>query len=437
MRNFTANTIIKYLRKVLQEIDNVYIDSGLKNAYLLKKYLEYYEMTDENSPKLVLLSMLKDIGTFYSDNSVPRENHAYAAASSYTFLKYCSPLGDAARPLMFYKARYVEGMVDEDDPSYMDYYYGLLMTLINQVILYNYMEYSFDEITALIKADTKSQFHPDQVRKLLRMLKKDEEVLEKLNSTSSLYVYETTRYISQANYTDEELMGFIETTNYVFEFHNHETLAHTVTTAEIAKYIAHKFRLTEERIEEIYIAGLVHDIGKIRIPVNILTSPNRLEGHELEIMQQHVVYTKEILQGNFSDGVIAIASNHHERVDGSGYPNHLVAKDLSIGDKIIQVSDVASALYSKRSYKNAYDEDEIIEELEREAKDNKLDDRVVNKFIDNCDEIIKIAKEREEAVLGKYQKMKDQYAKLIQNEQLNEFFDETDDSVDFIDRKKP
>lgn len=437
MINFTANTIIKYLRKVLREVDNVYIDSGLKNAYLLKKYLEYYEMTDEDTPKLVLLSMLKDIGTFYGDNSVPRENHAYAACSSYTFLKYCSPLGDVARPLMFYKARYVEGMVDEEDPAYMDYYYGLLMTLINQVVLYNYMEYTLDEISDLIKADSRNQFNPEQVRKLFRMLKKDEEVLDTLNSTSSLYIYETTKYISLANYTDEELMGFIETTNFIFQFHNKETLGHTITTAEIAKYIASKFKLTDERIEEIYIAGLVHDIGKIRVPANILTSPNELRGSDLEEMRRHVEYTREILEGSFSDDVIEIASNHHERVDGSGYPRHLVAKDLSIGDKIIQVADVASALYTKRSYKNAYEIDEVNDLLEQEAKNHKLDDRVIYKFIDHSEEIIKIAKAREAEVLSKFEKMQEQYNKLIQNEQLHDFFDDSDDTVDFIDRKKP
>ena len=437
MENFTTSTIIKYLRKVLREIDNIYIDSGLKNAYILKKYLEYYEMTDEDTPKLVLLSMLKDIGTFYNDGEVPKDNHAYAAASSYTFLKYCSPLGDVARPLMFYKARYVEGMVSEDDPAYKDYYLGLLMTLINQIVLYDYMEYTLEEITDLIKVDTKSQFHPEQVRKLLRMLKKEPEILEKLNSRSSLYVYETSSYISKANYTDEDLMGFIETTNYIFEFHNHETLAHTITTAEIAKYIAQKFRLSEARVEEIYIAGLVHDIGKIRIPVNVLTSPNKLECEEYELMKHHVEYTKEILQGSFSDEVIAIASRHHERLDGSGYPLGLVARDLSIGDKIIMVADVASALYSKRSYKNSYDDDEIIGVLEREVKDGLLDDRVVNKFVDYYDEIMNIAKAREKDVLSKYQKMKEQYNKLISNDQLIEFFNEEDDSIDIIDTDLP
>ncbi len=435
MENFTTSTIIKYLRKVLKEVDNIYIDSGFKNAFILKKYLEYYQMEDEDSPKVVLLCILRYIGTFYKDDSVDRKDHAKAAASSYAFLKYCSPLGDVARPLMFYKAKYVEGMVSPEDPAYKSYYLGLLLTLINQVVQYNYAEYTPDEISDLIKADTKSQFHPEQVRKLLRMLKKDPDVYENINSKSSLYIYEVSSYISKANYSDDDLMAFIETTNYMFEFHNHETLAHTITTAEIAKFLAKQFRLSDARTEEIYIAGLVHDIGKLRVPASILTSPHSLVGDELTIMRKHVEYTKEILEGSFSDNVIAIASNHHERLDGSGYPQGLTERDLSIGDKIIMVADVASALYSQRSYKNSYNENEIIDELERQAKDNKLDDRVVNKFVDYYDEIMAVAKEKENETLAKYQKMREQYKKLISNDQLKDFFDESDDSIDIIDDK--
>ena len=90
---FNDNTILKYLRKVLNEINNQHMDSSMKSAFILKRYLEKYKpLDDEESRKLVLLCLLKDIGVFYMDKTI--SNNALAAASSYCFLKNCSPFGD-------------------------------------------------------------------------------------------------------------------------------------------------------------------------------------------------------------------------------------------------------------------------------------------------------------------------------------------------------
>ena len=139
-------------------------------------------------------------------------------------------------------------------------------------------------------------------------------------------------------------------------------------------------------------------------------------------MKNHVVYTKEILEGSFSYKIVDIASNHHERLDGSGYPRGLKAIDLSIGDKIIAVADVASALYCKRSYKDSFSEDQIIDILCKDARDNKLDSRIVNHFVDHIEEIMALAKEKERMVLQSYQQMKEEYETLCESEQLKQFF---------------
>ena len=89
---FNGSTIFKYLRKVLNEINNVYVDSGIRSAFIMKRYCEFYKVEPKKGARLALLTLLKDIGSYYQDESIPKENLAYRAASSYTFLKNCSPL---------------------------------------------------------------------------------------------------------------------------------------------------------------------------------------------------------------------------------------------------------------------------------------------------------------------------------------------------------
>lgn len=425
--NYNSSTVIKYLRKVLNEINRGYVDSGMRVGFIMKRYAERYKIDEDMGPHLVLLCLLKDIGIFYQNDIIPKNNHAMAAASSYTFLKYCSPIGDYAKPLLFYKAKYLP------DVDSVDYYFGLLMTLINQIVMYDYQEYTLDEIAEFLKKDTRGIYHPDQIKKVIKLLKEQEDILEKLNDKNSLFIYETTNYILKANFTDEELLGFIDTTNFAFEFHNNETLAHTVTTAVIAGELAKKSRLPKGMIEEIYLAALIHDIGKIRVPIEVLCFPGRLEGENLKEMQRHVVYSKEILENSFSYKIVEIASNHHEKLDGSGYPRGLRAIDLSIGDKIIAVADIASALYCKRSYKASFSPEKIIDILTGDAKKGKIEERIVNHLVDNFDEIMSLAKEKETVVLNNYATMKEKYEELINSESLHMFFDETDTSTDVID----
>ena len=422
---YNSSTVMKYLRKVLNEINHGYMDSGLRTGFIMKRYIEKYKINPERGPKLVLLCLLKDIGLFYQDDYIPKDNHALAAASSFLFLNYCSPLKDDAKPLFYYKAKYIPD-IDNDD-----YKYGLLMTLINQIVMYDYQEYTLDEMEDLLKRE-KNKYDPEQVRNVIKLLRKEEDILEKLNNKTSLYIYETQNYILQTPFTDEELLGFINTTNFSFEFHNHETLAHTVTVAVIARALAKKSRLPDSMCEEVYLAGLVHDIGKIRVPKEVLCYPGRLEGDMLKEMQRHVTYTKEILEGSFSYKIVEIASNHHEKLDGSGYPRALRAIDLSIGDKIIAVADIASALYCRRSYKASFPAEKIISILESDAEAGKIDKRIVEHLVDNYDEIMGEAKERETIVLKMYAAMKEKYEALKKSNVLYHFFDKNNNNVDAI-----
>ena len=420
---FDDNSVLKYLRKVLAEINPGYVDCGIRSAFLLKRYIERYKVYEDNpakGSKLALLCMLKDIGTYYKSGVIPRSNHALAAASSYAFMHNCSPFGEDAKPLLFYQSKYLEDTYDPDQQA------GLLMTLVNQIVEYNYQEYSVPEMIELIKNDKRHVFNPDQVTKMFKLLKEQPDIYEKLNDKNSIFIYETSKYISSANYSVDELMGFIDMATYAFEFHNSETLAHTVTVAAIAEELARLSKLPDSMIAEIRLASLIHDIGKIRVPLEILCFPGRLNQEMYEEMKKHVIYTREIVTGCFSYKIVDIASHHHEKLDGSGYPDGLRERDLSVGDKIIAIADITSALYCKRSYKDSFSDEKIIELLKNDVAAGKLDKRIFNHLVNNWEDIMTITKGVEQNVIEQYNAMRQEFAALSKSKVLFSLFDYED-----------
>ena len=416
MSFINSGMVIKCIRKVLNAINEEYLDSGMYSAYLMKKYVDNYEFPEEVKPKLVLLCLLKNIGCFYQNKDNLENNPVKAAASSYTFLKHCSPFGDEAKPLLFYRSNYKEVLEDEQ------YYYGMLITLIDKVGFYIYNGLSVKEITQELE-DNKDKYHPYQIKSIIDLLQKDRTIIEKLKSQSSLYIYEVSSFIQNVKHSDLDLLGFIDTIVFSFEFHNNETLAHTITTAEIAKEIAKRARFNEEQVETVYFAGLLHDMGKVKIPNNILTFPGKLSPEDMEIMRKHVTYSKELLEGCFPYDMVNIAYRHHERLNGSGYPNKLEARDITTSERVVQISDVISSLYSKRSYKESMNKDEIISQLRMETELGKFDKRICEIFIKNYDDIMGLASQKEEETINRYNIMQAEYNALINSNILEKFFD--------------
>ncbi len=149
-------------------------------------------------------------------------------------------------------------------------------------------------------------------------------------------------------------------------------------------------KLGNKRAKKLYIAGLCHDLGKVCIPLRILEKPDKLTDREFSTMKKHVTYTKEILNSKMDYEIIELAYRHHEKLDGSGYPNKLKADSITIDQRVLQVADIISALIAKRSYKEAWNIDMTIGILDDLVANNKLDKSVVEAFKNNQKKILKL-----------------------------------------------
>jgi putative two-component system response regulator len=132
----------------------------------------------------------------------------------------------------------------------------------------------------------------------------------------------------------------------------------------LACAIAERMGLSEEQIQGISMAGLVHDIGKIQVPAEILANPRELTDLETQMIRTHPQNAYEILcKVDFPWPVADIVLQHHERVDGSGYPNGLTKTQILEQARILAVADVVEAMASDRPYRPAHSLEETLEEI--------------------------------------------------------------------------
>ena len=143
------------------------------------------------------------------------------------------------------------------------------------------------------------------------------------------------------------------------------TSGHSKRVAEYARMLAARMGKSKDEQEEIYRAGLLHDIGKLRIPAEIINKPGKLTEEEYNIMKIHPVTGYHILRGISDNSFIAVgAKYHHERYDGQGYPNGLVGEKIPEVARILGVADAYDAMASNRSYRNALPQEVVRSEIE-------------------------------------------------------------------------
>lgn len=161
------------------------------------------------------------------------------------------------------------------------------------------------------------------------------------------------------------------------------TFKHSVDVATIAMIIAKKHGMNEKQIYEIGISGLLHDVGKSKIPNEILNKPGRLTDEEFAIMKQHSVYGYNILKNKpeLSEYVKLGVLQHHEKINGRGYPLGVVKEKICPYARILAVADVYDALVTERPYKSAFTKRDAVEMLM--SMTGELDINAMKSFLES------------------------------------------------------
>ena len=234
---------------------------------------------------------------------------------------------------------------------------------IKRLSIQGYCEKSdkFDQLLLLIESALKSIEQMNLIKKINNELKESQENLEKAYLES------------------------IQTLRYTVEAKDRYTRGHSDRVSEYSVLIGKYMGLSEQEIKNLKIGGLFHDIGKIGIPDAILLKEGKLNDDEYSEIKNHPSIGKHILSNAsiFSD-IIPIVYHHHEKYNGTGYPEQLAGEDIPLLARIAAVADTFDAMTSKRSYRNAIPLEYVRTEIEK-CSGTQFDPKIAKVFLDILD----------------------------------------------------
>ncbi|MCW8916860.1 MAG: response regulator [Magnetovibrio sp.] len=238
----------------------------------------------------------------------------------------------------------------------------------------DFLHKPFDRVEAMTRI--RNIIHVHMLHK--QILRQNEELEEK--------VKERTQEL------EETRLEVVRRLGRAAEYKDNETGMHVVRMSKIAELLGRALGMDDEEAGMLLIASPMHDIGKIGIPDSVLLKPGKLEGEEWETMKSHVNIGAEILGDHASplmEMARVVALTHHEKWDGSGYPDGLKGEDIPLVGRITAVADVFDALTSERPYKKGWPVDEAVDFIKSQSGQH-FDPKVVEKFLERIEDVIKI-----------------------------------------------
>lgn len=180
-------------------------------------------------------------------------------------------------------------------------------------------------------------------------------------------------------YSQQEVFNLATLLAMIVDYKSHYTCKHSSGVAVNCRRMAQFYKFPPEKLTKYYLAGALHDVGKLMISNEILQKPSRLDDAEYEVMKQHAYYTYDILKHiKGMDEIMIWASHHHEKLNGSGYPFGLTGDDLSMEERLMTCCDIYQALTEERTYKTGFPHEQAISIMRDMVIKGEIDNSIVN-----------------------------------------------------------
>ncbi|MCH5249795.1 MAG: HD domain-containing protein [Lachnospiraceae bacterium] len=412
MEYIRSRDIFVLVKDTMRLIHPRLIEHGSRVAYMVYKMLqekggyEEFELAD-----IVMVATLHDIGAYKTEagslNDMlryeSRDNKAHPIYG-YLFFKYLSPVEDLARVIMYHHTDY-------EQLKKVDYEHKNLAAYINiaeKMDIYSTaMGNQFDMKMFHKQAGTKLS---DEGLELFYQVAKKYDMFEKLKTNE--YKEELDDIIDYMLFSNEDKKKFLEMLMYCIGFRSENSVIDTITTVSICDELANKMLLNEEEKEKLYYGALLHDLGMLAVPKEITDAPRKLKPEEIKIISKHVGVTEKVLKDRMREDIVAIATGHHEKGDGSGYPKKLRNYQMTDEQRILQVADSVTGMINKRSYREPLHKPEVVSILNEEAAKSRLNKQVVDTMINFYDSIMDGVTTKSAEIMKMYQTLNSQYSQV-------------------------
>lgn len=414
MNRITLKDVLRVVQQTMDRVDNRLLNHGEQVAFLCLRMGRALGYSDAHLRDVATLALIHDIGAYKTEERLqlvevdvhsPHEHSAYGSI----FLREFSPLCSLSDVILFHHWRYEDRFVEiggrlAPTESFMIHAADRL-----SVMFKIYGENVVDHVWSHMKPLAGKTFHPEFLD-LLITISNETNLLEILHS--GRYVDEVYDYFDRVELSSKQAAEHLSTLVYAIDFRSRQTVTHSVSVVTVADQITHLMELPEARRESCHVAALLHDVGKITTPLNILAKPGKLDDNELAVMRQHVVETENILLDAGLKEISSMASTHHECLDGSGYPHGLRAESLSVESRIIAVADRFAALIEPRYYKPALPKVDVLGILARSASSGKIDTDVYEVVRDNYDLLAAQAGIKQRFMFSLYERVTEEFGEL-------------------------
>ncbi|EJL6955819.1 TPA: HD-GYP domain-containing protein [Vibrio cholerae] len=387
---------------IARALDSVGIDDinhGHRVGYMAYSCAKAMEWSEEECQLVFSLGLIHDCGVaqkrdFYNllENMQP-DNVRQHCLRGYELLSHCPPLSLFADAIMYHHTPWKD--LKNIDIADRDKRFAALIFLSDRIDylkeLYpkdqfgNVTQEARNQVCLEIGRLSGTLFERDLVREMQNLLEKefiwfsmDYQHVEALGQTlPSIPFFEQKLGV-------DDVMSIAMLMANIVDAKSQFTFYHSQKVAEICQRLAKELGLDPEMQKALYLTGLVHDIGKLHTPEDILHKPSKLNESEYLCIQRHSTDSRYTLQMMFGNSMICEwAGNHHERLDGSGYPRGLQGSEIDLPSRIIAVADVFQALTQARPYRGRMSLKEVMNILSHEVSCGRLDNQVFEVIVRN------------------------------------------------------
>lgn len=395
-QQLSAGQILCIISRMLVQCNEVYGLHSIKLAYLASEIAAHVNWDKRiNLSNTVLLALLQSVGDYHFDSEKViaredltsrqiKERYSYA----YAYLKNLTPLGSDAHALLFYDSIYnpdvAKKMVSMEYASII-FTADHILNLLEQTN-FAYTEMDFEKFGL-------SRFNPKYVE-IFKTIDANREVSRNLRLTEDSEhkvllpcERELEKLFLSLKFSKSDSNMLFKLMIMILDFKSTVTVWHTIHTASYAVSLGKYAGCSENELNEIFTAGVLHDLGKMAIPQNILEYPGKLRNWEYNIMKSHVLKTEELIKDLIPRRIANMAIHHHEKLNGTGYPRNLSGLELTKEDQIVEISDILSALVDRRSYKEEFESQQIIDIFKEMTRKGELDENLAIYIYDCFDRL--------------------------------------------------